>query len=386
MRTIRGSFVLWMTLSSAFTGAAIALLALFFMSQGMQRNALERVEFVGAGIEPLATEVILTPGDVDLELALMRRLTKLREHPGIQHVGIVDSSGKRVPSSDKAEVPAVHGLGRVLTIQGDVAVGAYPLEVQNKQVGYLAITIDYPRSVLWLRVGGMALATVIIMLLGVAAAWLVAGPATRELTRIADTIERLASGETWIPHTVRQGYDEVGKVGAALHMLATRLDRAAELRAHRHREPSTSPDLVLPSAPQPVSLKSWLQDLDAPADIQLERRLSVPSDLSMSLDPALLRGALHALLTNVMTHGGGRATLTAHTTEDNTLVIMVEDMGPGISEWAIQHLFQPTPHPTRGFGVGLALARRSVQSMGGTLDLDPRYRQGARLIIRLAAS
>ncbi len=68
--------------------------------------------------------------------------------------------------------------------------------------------------------------------------------------------------------------------------------------------------------------------------------------------------------------GRGRITISA-TEEDDRCVIAIRDEGPGIPVETRDHLFEPfftTKH--RGTGLGLATARRILDSHGGTLTLD----------------
>lgn len=71
------------------------------------------------------------------------------------------------------------------------------------------------------------------------------------------------------------------------------------------------------------------------------------------------------------------------------VIVAVEDSGPGISDSARQKLFQSffTTKPTgKGTGLGLSLSRRMVARHGGTLELDPDYRDGARFLVTLQAA
>ncbi|NMO14265.1 HAMP domain-containing histidine kinase [Pyxidicoccus fallax] len=69
-----------------------------------------------------------------------------------------------------------------------------------------------------------------------------------------------------------------------------------------------------------------------------------------------------------------------------TVILHVEDNGPGISEDALERLFEPffTTKPAGvGTGLGLALCREYVERVGGTITAENRQGGGARFIVTL---
>jgi len=72
--------------------------------------------------------------------------------------------------------------------------------------------------------------------------------------------------------------------------------------------------------------------------------------------------------------------------EDGRLVLSVKDNGHGIRPEDRARLFTPfftTKGPGRGMGMGLTIAWRVVQSLGGTLDIDSAPGQGACFTLRV---
>ena len=70
--------------------------------------------------------------------------------------------------------------------------------------------------------------------------------------------------------------------------------------------------------------------------------------------------------------------------EEENVVLSVKDNGPGIRSEDIQRIFTPfftTKGPGRGMGMGLTIAWRVVQSLGGTLEVKPGL--GAEFVIRV---
>jgi CheY-like chemotaxis protein len=74
------------------------------------------------------------------------------------------------------------------------------------------------------------------------------------------------------------------------------------------------------------------------------------------------------------------------------VAIEVEDTGPGVPPEAASRIFSPfeqvdvsTKRRHGGLGVGLYVARRLAQAMGGDIELDSREGEGSRFTVRLEA-
>jgi two-component system sensor histidine kinase HydH len=109
-------------------------------------------------------------------------------------------------------------------------------------------------------------------------------------------------------------------------------------------------------------------------DIRVLQRVD-PPDLTACLDVELMHRALVNLVRNAaqaMERGG---TLTLQALERKAVTrIVVRDTGPGISEQAIDRIFNPffTTRPT-GTGLGLAIVHRIIDAHGGAIAVhnDP---------------
>jgi two-component system sensor histidine kinase HydH len=67
-----------------------------------------------------------------------------------------------------------------------------------------------------------------------------------------------------------------------------------------------------------------------------------------------------------------------------TLVLAVEDTGPGVDPSIRTRLFEPLiTTKARGIGLGLPLVRRIVERHGGTVSYEPVDGAGARFVVRL---
>lgn len=124
-------------------------------------------------------------------------------------------------------------------------------------------------------------------------------------------------------------------------------------------------------------------------DKGLEIAWSVAADVPVvRADEGRLRQILFNLAGNAVkfTPNGGVA-MSVSRASDGALVFVVEDTGPGVPEAARARIFEEFGHAdstdaTRhdGAGLGLAVARRLAEAMGGTLSVDDRPGGGARFV------
>lgn len=123
-------------------------------------------------------------------------------------------------------------------------------------------------------------------------------------------------------------------------------------------------------APVPTDLRALLA---ACAADHGEAVAVTAREVTVPLDPDLLRRALDEVLRNAVRHSPpcGRIALAGAVAEGRA-VITVRDEGPGVDPALRETLFEPfvTGRPD-GTGLGLAIAREMVEAMGGRLTLDP---------------
>ncbi|HYS08330.1 MAG TPA: ATP-binding protein [Myxococcales bacterium] len=127
--------------------------------------------------------------------------------------------------------------------------------------------------------------------------------------------------------------------------------------------------MVLPATGRAVQV-----DMELTGDGMLE---CVPEEFNQVLSN-LVQNAIEAA-----PEAGGQVRLRAYR-EDENLVISVKDNGPGVRSEDIQRIFTPfftTKGPGRGMGMGLTIAWRVTQSLGGTLEVRPGL--GAEFVIRV---
>lgn len=111
------------------------------------------------------------------------------------------------------------------------------------------------------------------------------------------------------------------------------------------------------------------------------------------VDAALCSPRLSRVVQNLVqnairhTPEAGRVRIAAERAED-TLRLVVEDNGEGIPEDQLDNVFEPfwrgdAARSTDGSGLGLALAKRIVEGLGGTIGVESRVGAGSRFAVVL---
>ncbi|HZB03956.1 MAG TPA: HAMP domain-containing sensor histidine kinase [Actinomycetota bacterium] len=120
--------------------------------------------------------------------------------------------------------------------------------------------------------------------------------------------------------------------------------------------------------------------------LSLERRLDGAGDATCS--PRLVR-VLQNLLQNAIRHtpADGAVRIEARR-ELGELEVAVEDSGPGIPPETIERVFDPfwrgdAARSTPGSGLGLALAKRIVEALGGRIQVESTLARGSRFAVVL---
>lgn len=313
--------------------------------------------------------------------------------------------------------------------------GTDPIEVGSKPSGEVisstergeegeTVTVQEPRSSVTREVGRTLLIIGLVALLAVIAAVLLAirqaNKLASPLTDLAETAERLGSGDPR-PRHKRYGVPELDRVADVLDSSAERIARmlTAERRlaadaSHQLRTPLTAlsmrleeitltddPDTVkeeanvaltqverltdvverlLTNSRDPRAGNAVTFDLDEVIQQQLAEwrpayrsagRAIVSSGkrhLTAVGTPGAVAQVLAALIENSLMHGGGTVALRTRVT-GNQAVIEVTDEGPGVPADLGARIFERTISGRNSTGIGLAVARDLAEADGGRLEM-----------------
>ena len=151
-------------------------------------------------------------------------------------------------------------------------------------------------------------------------------------------------------------------------------------------------------SPEPVHLREALKDaldlvrpLAAERNINLNPEIPICCDHHVRADRQRLKQVLLNLLSNAIKYNreGGSVLLSCETTPENRLRIEVADSGSGISPEGLKRIFTPFERlnadetEVGGTGLGLALARRLIEAMGGTISVESAVGLGSKFSIDL---
>lgn len=124
---------------------------------------------------------------------------------------------------------------------------------------------------------------------------------------------------------------------------------------------------------------------------ELHTRLLGPSE--MTADPDAIEQILGNLISNVdkyASYGKWISIQTEHQPEKGVARIIVEDHGPGIPTSKRRTVFEPFERlrsdlneGVSGTGIGLTISRELADLHGGSLEVCPNYKNGARFVLTL---
>ena len=145
-------------------------------------------------------------------------------------------------------------------------------------------------------------------------------------------------------------------------------------------------------AAEPVDLVEMVDQIADDARFEAGARIEVqaPTPATVQGAPDLLWSAVENIVRNAVKHGGADRQVDVAIHPDATQVhIEVMDRGPGIAEEHLGEVFEPffRSNPTRnnvdGHGLGMAIAKRVVETHGGRIAAANRAGGGLRVTISL---
>jgi PAS domain S-box-containing protein len=134
---------------------------------------------------------------------------------------------------------------------------------------------------------------------------------------------------------------------------------------------------------------AFLQQVNRPSKVEIRADLTgVPS--LVAIPESVLRQSVYNLVQNAVEASpqGGVVTVRAELIE-GFFILKVRDQGPGVPLESRERIFQPfvttkgRGAATGGMGIGLSLVRRSVEAMGGTVEIMDPPEGGTEFVIRI---
>ncbi|MGW2540484.1 ATP-binding protein [Kitasatospora sp. NPDC001574] len=303
--------------------------------------------------------------------------------------------------------------------------GNHLLKAVERGVSGETVTVEQSRAAVDHEIANMLLLLGVVALLAVQAAVALAvwqaKRLARPLTDLAETAERLGSGDPR-PRDRRYGVPELDRVAEVLDVSAERIARmlTAERRlaadaSHQLRTPLTALSMRLEEitalAEDPDTVKEEatiaLQQVERLTDV-VQRLLTTqrdprsPTAVAFDLDDvvkqqveewgASLRGTgrvlqaeglhgvtvvgtpgtvaqvLATLIENSLMHGAGTITLRVRPS-GTSAVVEVQDEGPGVPAELGNRVFERAVSGRNSTGIGLAVARDLAEADGGRLEL-----------------
>ncbi|OXS35252.1 ATP-binding protein [Streptomyces sp. XY006] len=364
----------------------------------ISNSARERVESEAVRLASIVDSRLFVAQQVDAEV-LRKQITQDRYYAVIRIPGEAPIEVGPKPSGDVIEATAPGEEGETVTVQE-------------------------PRSSVTREVGRTLLIIALVALLAVVAAVLLAvrqaNRLASPLTDLAETAERLGSGDPR-PRHKRYGVPELDRVADVLDGSAERIARmlTAERRlaadaSHQLRTPLTAlsmrlEEITLTDDPDTVKEEATiaLTQVERLTDV-VERLLTNSRDprtgsaVTFDLDeviqqqlaewrpayrsagraivssgkrhleavgtPGAVAQVLAALIENSLMHGGGTVALRTRVT-GNQAVIEVTDEGPGIPADLGARIFERAISGRNSTGIGLAVARDLAEADGGRLEM-----------------
>lgn len=121
-------------------------------------------------------------------------------------------------------------------------------------------------------------------------------------------------------------------------------------------------------------------------DISIRFQTVLPDSYRIQSNHIYMMRTLRELLYNAAKYSDGQHIMMRLTDTESVVRFTVEDKGQGLPEGYQDIIFKPftkIDDLSEGLGLGLPLAKRHAQSLGGDLILDTSYHEGCRFVLEI---
>ncbi|MDO6687580.1 MULTISPECIES: ATP-binding protein [unclassified Agarivorans] len=145
---------------------------------------------------------------------------------------------------------------------------------------------------------------------------------------------------------------------------------------------------------QQLDLPDLIDDIVNDCEFEAEQlnktfTASYPPNVSLVCYPQLLASALENVCRNALKYAEQHVSLQI-TQQDNELVLIIRDDGPGLNEGELESIFRPfyrsgeaRDRDSGGVGLGLAIAESAVRQHGGSIRASNHSAKGLEVSLRL---
>jgi signal transduction histidine kinase len=120
--------------------------------------------------------------------------------------------------------------------------------------------------------------------------------------------------------------------------------------------------------------------------VSISIQSQLADDFSVLTNRTYFMHALLELMYNAAKYSDGKHVELQVSADEAMVSFVVQDQGNGIPEAEVEHLFKfftKVDDLSEGLGLGLPLAKRHAQNLGGDVVLDPTYHSGCRFILTI---
>lgn len=404
---------------SAILLVAVTAVTLFAVPLAIAANGLYRDQQTGR----LTGEAIRAAAELRDAGSTPGQVSPPRPRRGEIRLGVYSAAGVRLAGAGPARSAVAAAVAKDEEEHTELAAGqlavAVPVDRDRADLVVRAES-DYDTVLnrTWLTIGAMGLLALVVTGLAALLARRAAGRIAAPMEELTRATAALGAGDFTV-QLPGSGIYEADAAGQALGSTARRLGALLEHghslaadASHQIRTPLTAlrlgleRALITPGADFPAAIEAALGRLDR-VESTVEELLArtrdpiapvVPTDLAVVVDdartqrwqelarargrnlvvrsrpglppaaasPAVLHQALDVLVENALDHGAGTVTVAIRAAA-NGLAAEVFDEGAGFDATALAAAFRRGDPRARGHGIGLALARDLVESIGGRL-------------------